>query len=197
VRGKRACTVRGGADRKGQLLYLAGGLLHSGRGGWKRATKHLASRLLHYNRHRRNLPKTHWLDAACVGASTPDDLDVAIDSVLLIASKGHGNRQMCRTDKHGFPRRHVPRQKQWFGFRTGDLVKEVVPIGKYAGTLVGRITILYRPIFRLNGIDVHPKYLRRVGCADGYAYQSRTAAGTAINREQTPCLSPFSHSPAS
>jgi integrase len=28
VRGKRASTVRGGADGKGQLLYLAGGLLH-------------------------------------------------------------------------------------------------------------------------------------------------------------------------
>lgn len=146
-----------------------------------------------YNRHRRNLPKTHWLDAACVGASTPDDLDALIASVLLITSKGHGTRQMCRTDKHGFPRRHGPRQKQWFGFRTGDLVKAVVPSGKYAGTHVGRITIRSRPSFRLNGIDVHPKYLRRVGCADGYAYQSRTEAGTAIHREQTPCLSPFSH----
>jgi hypothetical protein len=32
VRGKRACTVRGGADGKGQTLYLAGGLLHLERG---------------------------------------------------------------------------------------------------------------------------------------------------------------------
>ena len=45
MRGKRACTVRGGADGKGQLLYLAGGLLHSAGGGWKRASVHLASRL--------------------------------------------------------------------------------------------------------------------------------------------------------
>jgi len=29
VRGKRASTVRGGADGKGHVLYLAGGLLHS------------------------------------------------------------------------------------------------------------------------------------------------------------------------
>ena len=27
-----------------------------------------------YNRSRQSIPKTHWTDAACVGASTPEDL---------------------------------------------------------------------------------------------------------------------------
>jgi 5-methylcytosine-specific restriction endonuclease McrA len=128
-----------------------------------------------YNRTRLNLDKSHWADAACVGESTPATLKAGQVRLLVIAAKGHGSRQMCRTDKYGFPSRHVPRQKQWFGFRTGDLVKAVVPSGKYAGVHTGRITIRSRPSFRLNGVDVHPKYLRMLQCADGYAYSFEAA----------------------
>ena len=40
-----------GADGKGPVTrYLAGGLLHSGRGGWKRTERYLAGRLLHYGK---------------------------------------------------------------------------------------------------------------------------------------------------
>jgi 5-methylcytosine-specific restriction endonuclease McrA len=123
-----------------------------------------------FNRTRLGLAKNHWADAACVGASTPKELKVRRGSVLLIAAKGHGSRQMCRTNKYGFPSRHVPRQKRQFGFRTGDLVKAVLPGGKYAGTQVGRVTIRSRPSFRLNGIDIHPKHLTLLQQADGYAY---------------------------
>jgi 5-methylcytosine-specific restriction endonuclease McrA len=123
-----------------------------------------------WNRTRLGLAKSHWVDAACVGASTPDQLTLTFASVLLVASQGHGSRQMCRTDKYGFPIRHVPRQKVWFGFRTGDLVRAVVPRGKYAGVHVGRVTIRARASFRLNGIDIHPKYLTLLQRADGYAY---------------------------
>jgi 5-methylcytosine-specific restriction endonuclease McrA len=132
-----------------------------------------------WNRMRLGLAKSHWADAACVGKSTLDELDARLSSVLLIACKGHGSRQMCRTDKYGFPSRHVPRQKRWFGFRTGDLVKAILPGGKYAGTHIGRVTIRSRPSFRLNGIDMHPKYLRLIQHADGYAYATRTPEGTA------------------
>ncbi len=126
------------------------------------------------NRSRLCMAKSHWADAACVGASTPDHLDTRVGSVLLIAAKGHGTRQMCRTDKYGIPTRHVPRQKRWFGFRTGDLVKAVVSGGKYAGTHVGRVTIRSRPSFRLNGIDVHPRTLTLIQRTDGYAYALQT-----------------------
>jgi 5-methylcytosine-specific restriction endonuclease McrA len=131
-----------------------------------------------YNRARLNLSKAHFLDAACVGASTPDNLRVAVTSVLLIAAKGHGSRQMCRTDEFGFPRRHVPRQKRWFGFKTGDLVKAVVPKGKYAGTHVGRVSIRTSGKFNITtasglvqGISHrHCQVIQRV---DGYAYATR------------------------
>ena len=77
---------------------------------------------------------------------------------------------MCGTDKYGFPIRHRARQKRVFGFQTGNLVRAVVPRGKYAGVHVGRVTIRRRPSFRLNGSDVHPRYLALLQRADGYEY---------------------------
>ncbi len=131
-----------------------------------------------YNRARLNLSKAHFLDAACVGASAPDNLHMAVTSVLLIAAKGHGSRQMCRTNKFGFPKQHVPRQKRFFGFRTGDLVKAVVPGGKYAGVHVGRVVI--RASGRFNITTAHGliqgvsyRHCHIIQRADGYAYATR------------------------
>ncbi len=137
-----------------------------------------------WNRARLGWDKTHWRDAACVGTSTPDGLRVAVDSVLLIVATGHGTRRMCGTNASGFPIRHRRRQKQWFGFRTGDLVRANIPIGKYAGTHVGRVAVRSRPAFKLNGFDVHPKYLRLIQRADGYAYGYRNGDTAA----PTPCF---------
>ena len=111
--------------------------------------------------------------ASTLRGSTPAGLRVATGSVLLIAATGHGTRQMCRTNRFGFPVRHVPRQKRHFGFRTGDLVKASVVSGKYRGTHVGRVVIRTRPSFRLNGVDVHPRTLKLIQRADGYAYTTR------------------------
>jgi hypothetical protein len=36
---------------------------------------------------------------------------------------GHGNCQMCGTDKFGFPRRHRTNKQIHFGFQTGDIIK--------------------------------------------------------------------------
>ena len=59
----------------------------------------------------------------------------------LIKATGHGTRQMCRTDKFGFPSRYVPRFKFVKGFQTGDIVKAVVTSGKKIGTYVGRVAV--------------------------------------------------------
>ncbi|MDJ0620219.1 MAG: RNA-guided endonuclease IscB [Calothrix sp. MO_192.B10] len=55
-----------------------------------------------YNRTRLNLPKHHWIDAACIGDI--DTLKVLTNQPLKIKCNGHGTRQMCRTDKYGFVR---------------------------------------------------------------------------------------------
>ena len=123
-----------------------------------------------WNRSTRGLPKAHWLDAACVGASTPGHLGVAGIRPLLVKACGHGKRTRCGTDKYGFPIRHAPRSKMYRGFRTGDIVRADMPHGKHRGTHTGRIAIRHRPSFRLGAIDVHPDRLQTVHRADGYNY---------------------------
>jgi len=130
--------------------------------------------LTKYNRLQRGLPKTHWIDALCVGASTPAVVHVKGIQPLLIEAKGHGTRQMCGTNDAGFPMRHRTRQKRWFGYQTGDVVEAVIPSGTHAGKHIGRVTIRARKCFRLKGIDVHPKYLTVLQKADGYEYHFGT-----------------------
>jgi 5-methylcytosine-specific restriction endonuclease McrA len=131
--------------------------------------------LTKYNRSTRELPKAHWIDAACVGKSTPDVLCMKQISIFLIIAKGHGCRQMCVTDPHapGFPKQHKKRCKTFLGYRTGDMVKAVTP----KMTIEGRIVIRHRPSFRIGKVDIHPKYMRRVQRADGYAYEQKGVRG--------------------
>ena len=81
-----------------------------------------------WNRTRLGLEKRHYIDAVCVG--TVEQLIFKTKQPLKIKSTGHGTRQMCRTDKFGFPKRYVPRNKFVKGFQTGDIVKAVVSKGK-------------------------------------------------------------------
>jgi 5-methylcytosine-specific restriction endonuclease McrA len=126
-----------------------------------------------FNRCRLELHKHHWLDAACVG--NVEQLKVLTQKPLLIKSTGHGTRQMCRTDKHGFPSRYVPRNKFVKGFQTGDIVKAVVTSGKKIGTYVGRVAVRSTGTFNVstaNGLvqGISYKYCIRVHAKDGYGY---------------------------
>ncbi|NJN16107.1 MAG: HNH endonuclease, partial [Oscillochloris sp.] len=133
-----------------------------------------------FNRTRLGLPKAHWTDAACVGYGTPDALDVRGVRPLAIRATGHGSRQMCRMDRFGFPRTGPKQARRVRGFQTGDLVRAVVPSGRFAGVSVGRIAIRSRPSFRFNGrFDVHPNYLTRIHRADGYTYAASGASPAA------------------
>lgn len=124
-----------------------------------------------YNRTTQGLPKKHWLDAACVGRTGWRIFVPPAITPVSIKACGHGRRARCRVDQFGFPFAHAPKMKMYLGYQTGDLVKAVVPAGKYAGIHFGRISIRFRPCFRLNGFDVHPKYLHRLQSADGYDYK--------------------------
>lgn len=128
--------------------------------------------LTKFNRISRHLPKTHWLDAACVGKTTPTHLIIKGVVPLLIKATGHGRRQMCVPDKYGFPKQHKERKGSYLGYRTGDIVKAITPKGNFQG----RIAIRHRPSFRLGKIDIHPKYMRRVHRADGYEYSQKRSA---------------------
>jgi 5-methylcytosine-specific restriction endonuclease McrA len=130
--------------------------------------------LTKFNRSQQQLEKTHWIDAACVGQSTPI-LNIKGLLPLLITANGHGSRQSCRTDKYGFPSRHVPREKIHFGFQTGDIVKAVVTTGKKIGTYVGKVAIRSSGSFNIstkNGLiqGISHKFCKRIHAKDGYSY---------------------------
>lgn len=132
--------------------------------------------LTKYNRSVRGLAKTHWLDAACVGKSTPASLKTSRVKVLHIQATGHGNRQMCATNKYGFPIRHRTNQKLQRGFITGDIVRAVVPSGKYQGIHTGRVTVRTKGNFVVKNAgrlvcETAPAKITAIHRNDGYAYE--------------------------
>lgn len=132
-----------------------------------------------YNRVRQGYPKDHWIDAACVG-ETGEAVYIppALRPLQIKATGSGGNRQRTLIDKYGFPRRDKEgnivvkmRQKRVNGFHTGDIVKAVVPTGKYAGTHVGRVAVRFKGGFQVGKTDgINRKYCSLVQRADGYAY---------------------------
>ncbi len=127
--------------------------------------------LTKFNRTRLGLPKTHWLDAACVGRSTPEHLLVESRAALQVKARGHGKRQRCGVNRYGFPIRYAPRVKRFFGFQTGDLVLAVVPRGKYAGTHVGGVAVRANGSFKVGEVDgISWRHCQMLQRADGYYY---------------------------
>ena len=94
-----------------------------------------------YNRYLRQIPKTHWLDAACVGDSTPNVLHWQRVKPLAIKAMGHGKRQVVNVDAYGFPK-GKPKGIPVHPFRTGDIIRAEIPVGKYAGNYMDRIALI-------------------------------------------------------
>ena len=130
-----------------------------------------------YNRSLQQYPKAHWIDAACVGESGKAVLCDHDHRPLRMRAMGHGERQRARLNKYGFPVGHKSVTKSSCGFQTGDMVRAVIPTGKFKGVYCGRIAIRARPSFALSTtaldkpFNVHPKYLTIIHRNDGYAYQ--------------------------
>jgi 5-methylcytosine-specific restriction endonuclease McrA len=136
--------------------------------------------LTKYHRVTLNLPKAHWVDAACVGKHTPESLQVKDVQPLLISATGSGKRQMCSMNCYGFPRTGPKQAKKVKGFQTGDLVRARVPTGKYAGVHIGRVLVRASGSFdirtkqgRVQGMSHHFCTLLHRG--DGYSYQQGEA----------------------
>ncbi|MCC2692860.1 RNA-guided endonuclease IscB [Nodularia sp. LEGE 04288] len=132
--------------------------------------------LTKFNRNQQKLEKTHWIDAACVGQSTPI-LNIKGVNPLLITANGHGSRQSCRTNKFGFPSRYVPRFKFVKGFQTGDIVRAVVTNSKKVGEYVGRIATRSTGSFNIstkNGLvqGISFKACTHIHKKDGYNYSN-------------------------
>jgi 5-methylcytosine-specific restriction endonuclease McrA len=126
-----------------------------------------------YNRARLGVPKTHALDAACVG-------DVAEvrgwhRPVLGISCAGRGAYQRTRLTRAGGVRGYLTRRKRHEGFATGDIVVAEVPSGKKAGTHAGRVAIRASGSFNVQTAagtvqGIHHRHCRIVQRGDGYGY---------------------------
>ncbi|MDQ2902568.1 MAG: RNA-guided endonuclease IscB [Chloroflexota bacterium] len=130
-----------------------------------------------WQRTMRALPKTHYWDAVCVGASTPLVLSTQGKVVpWLIEATGHGKRQMCGVSEAGFPTRHRRRRKLHHGFQTGDIARAVVLSGKKTGRYTGRVLVRASGYFdldtgacRITGIAA--RFCSALHRTDGYAYR--------------------------
>ncbi|MCJ0868052.1 RNA-guided endonuclease IscB [Streptomyces sp. AP-93] len=134
-----------------------------------------------WNRQRTGTPKTHTLDALCVG-----ELDTVTRTpahVLAVTAAGRGSYARTCPDKYGFPRLRLPRQKQFFGYQTGDLARAIVPTGKKTGTHTGRIAVRSNGNFNIKSAHgliqgIHHKHFRLLQRGDGYAYTARREGPT-------------------
>jgi 5-methylcytosine-specific restriction endonuclease McrA len=137
-----------------------------------------------WNRHVLRIPKAHALDAACVG-----QVDAITDwrkPLLCIKCSGRGSYQRTRLDKFGFPRGYLTRQKQHFGFQTGDFVMATVPNGKKAGVHVGRVAVRASGSFNVQKADgviqgISHKHCRLIQLGDGFGYAWSAPTLTAGN----------------
>jgi 5-methylcytosine-specific restriction endonuclease McrA len=147
-----------------EQLQLTGLPLETGTGG---QTK--------FNRIQQGYPKTHWLDAVCVGKS---GANVFVDntlSPLYIKATGRQARQMCLVDQYGFPRTSAKQNRIVQCFQTGDIVKAIVTKGKKSGTYIGRVAVRASGSFNLKTAQgtvqgISWKYLQPKHKNDGYEY---------------------------
>ena len=133
-----------------------------------------------FNRIRLGVPKSHALDAACVGATKR--LSNGNLPTLAIKCTGRGSYQRTRLNKYGFPRGYLMRQKSVKGFKTGDMVIGNVQTGAKAGVHVGRVAIRDTGSFNIQtavGVvqGISHKHCRMVCRADGYGYSIQPKVG--------------------
>ncbi|MFF4620923.1 RNA-guided endonuclease IscB [Nonomuraea jabiensis] len=122
------------------------------------------------------------LTLACVpcnqakGSQPVEAFSGALACARIVASNfGFRARARTRTDKHGFLRLRLPRQKRFFGYATGDLVTAVVPTGKKQGTHTGRVAVRSSGSFNVTTArgtvqGISRRHVRLLQRADGYAY---------------------------
>ena len=129
--------------------------------------------LTKFNRVRLEIPKTHALDAACVGVTS-----LVFDwkqPSIAIKSAGRGSYQRTRLDANGFPRGYLTRSKRIKGFQTGDMVMANVERGKKVGVHVGRVAVRTTGSFNIQTAQglvqgVFHRHCRILQRADGYSY---------------------------
>lgn len=99
-----------------------------------------------YNRNKLHIPKAHHLDALCCTKNVPEKgYRYAYQPYLVVKAMGRGNRLLGQVNECGIITvKYMDHHKRVNGLQTGDIVKAVLPDGKYKGTHTGRIMIRSR-----------------------------------------------------
>lgn len=139
-----------------------------------------------FNRCALGVPKTHALDAACVGQV--DHIQNWRKPALTVTCTGRGSYQRTRLDKFGFPRGYLMRSKRVQGFGTGDMVLADVLTGKKIGLHVGRVAVRASGNFNIQtatGViqGIAHRHCRVTQRADGYGYFFNRAATQNVSRQ--------------
>ena len=129
-----------------------------------------------WNRYRHRIPKSHALDALCVGAVDAVASYTAVTNQIM--ATGRGSYARTRSNKYGFPRLRLTRTKRHYGFATGDLVRAVVPAGKNTGTHIGKIAVRASGSFNITtttGVaqGIHHRHVTLIQRGDGYTYKTQ------------------------
>ena len=141
-----------------------------------------------FNRSKLSIPKTHALDAACVG-----EMDLLTNwdiPTLEITCTGRGSYQRTRLDKYGFPRGYLMREKSVEGFQTGDMVKATVTKGKKIGVYVGRVAVRATGNFNITTKEdtvqgINYRYCTLISRNNGYSYQVRPKSSKQTSSQQS------------
>lgn len=126
-----------------------------------------------FNRIKLSIPKTHALDAVCVGELSA--VSGWRRATLQIKSTGRGCYLRTRLTEFGFPRGYLTRAKRIQGFQTGDRVWADVPSGKKTGTHTGRVAVRASGSFNIQtpaGLvqRISHRHGRLIQRSDGYGY---------------------------
>jgi 5-methylcytosine-specific restriction endonuclease McrA len=159
---KDAAAVNSTRWRLFNELKATGILVQTGSGG-----------LTKFNRIANQIPKTHALDAACAGIT--GQVTHWQKPTLSIKCAGRGQYARTKLDSFGFARGYCLRQKQVFGFATGDMVKAIVPKGKKQGVHIGKVAVRATGSFNITtqgGVvqGVSHKHCTLIQRGDGYGY---------------------------
>lgn len=133
-----------------------------------------------YNRITHGVPKSHALDALCIG--TVRAVKHWNRPTQVVKAIGHGTYQRTLPDKYGFPRLQRARSKTAFGFTTGDLVRAM----NHRGSHIGRVSVRQN-----GGFVIHIGYKFETASyrncqllqkGDGYQYYQRPASEHSTDR---------------
>lgn len=130
-----------------------------------------------YNRNALGVPKAHHLDALCCAHIPEQGYRDAVQPYMVVEAMGRGTRLIGQINACGIITvKYRDHHKRVNGIQTGDIVRAVVPNGKYQGTYTGRVMI------RSSGIhDIRPMNGKRFSLTkktvltvlqhlDGYQY---------------------------